>query len=148
MLMYGIDYKENDMDAKINNAVMRQLMALTKMSVVELQNKWRDLYGVEPPEVRHSFLVKRLAYRIQELYYGGLDAETLTKLKGDIKPNKKGQPLIIGSKILKIYKGVQYEVTVCENGFEYKGEKYRSLSAVAGKITGSHLNGKTFFGVK
>lgn len=64
-----------------NHAVMRQLMALGGLSVEELKDKWRDLYGSEPPELKHSFLVKRLAYRIQELYYGGLDKEVKARIE-------------------------------------------------------------------
>jgi len=52
-------------------SVLRQLAALQKMSEQELKEKWRDLYGTEPPRYKASFLKKRLAYRIQELFFGG-----------------------------------------------------------------------------
>ena len=55
---------------KNRNSVLRQLAALQKMSLEELQDKWRDLYGSEPPQFKKAFLEKRLAYRIQELFYG------------------------------------------------------------------------------
>jgi len=57
------------------NSVLRQLAALQKMSLCDLREKWKDLYGSEPPNYGQVFIRRRLAYRIQELFYGGLKKE-------------------------------------------------------------------------
>ncbi len=137
------------MSQDIDNAVMRQLMALSGLSVEELKDKWRDLYGSEPPEFKHSFYVKRLAYRIQELYYGGLNSEVKERIeKLSVRDDKKEKVTTTpGTRLCRIYKGKQHEVIVGTKCFIYKGQKYRSLSGVAKAITGSHWNGKAFFGI-
>jgi hypothetical protein len=68
-------------DDRNRTSVLRQLAALQKMKLSELQEKWRDLYGAEPPNFKSTFLKKRLAYRIQELFYGGLEESVKAKLK-------------------------------------------------------------------
>lgn len=132
------------------HAVMRQLMALGGLSVEELKDKWRDLYGTEPPELKHSFLVKRLAYRIQELYYGGLDTEVKARIEVlSVPENKRRQTInsTPGTRLCRIYKGETHEVIVSVKGYDYNGKNYRSLTAIAYAITGSHWNGKAFFGI-
>lgn len=138
------------MNSNDDHAVMRQLMALGGLSVEELKEKWRDLYGAEPPEFKHSFLVKRLAYRIQELYYGGLEAAVKERIKTLGKPESKRQQTLNstpGTRLCRIYKGKTHEVIVSAKGYDYNGKNYRSLTAIAYAITGSHWNGKAFFGI-
>ena len=62
-------------------SVLRQLAALQKMKLSELQEKWRDLYGSEPPNFGRKFMFQQLAYRVQELFYGGLKPEVKERLK-------------------------------------------------------------------
>lgn len=57
---------------RTRNSVLRQMVLLQSMSLEQLREKWLDLYGEEPPQYKKQFLIKRLAYRIQELFYGGL----------------------------------------------------------------------------
>ncbi|MDR1236108.1 MAG: DUF2924 domain-containing protein [Holosporaceae bacterium] len=90
---------------------------------------------------------------IQELAYGGIDAATEQKLiagaRGPNKPKakiKKYSPMV-GTKIVKEYKGKIHEVLVVEEGFAYGGTIFNSLSAVAQKITGTKWNGIKFFNV-
>lgn len=52
-----------------------------------------------------------------------------------------------GIKLIREFKGKRYSVTVLKDGFEFNGNKYKSLSSIANKITGKHWNGKKFFGV-
>ena len=153
---------------KNRNSVLRQLAALQKMSLEELQNKWRDLYGSEPPQFRKPFLVKRLSYRVQELFYGGISEETKEKLAKIASADPfvsclqintqngkrlRGKPMsgeipVAGTRFIREWNGRHYEVTARERGFEYNGKMYRSLSAVATEITGTKWNGKVFFGLK
>ena len=65
----------------MNNSVLAQLAALPEKTTAELKQLWRDLYDREPPPYNKPFLIKRLAYRIQELAYGGLSARAEAKLK-------------------------------------------------------------------
>ena len=135
--------KKEDQDA-----VRRQLLSLTQLSREELTEKWKDLFGRTPPNYGSLFMRKRLAWRIQELFYGGIP-ETLQRVlvRGDGDPlrpaaKRKMRP---GTILVRLWHGVRHEVTIRQNGFEYQGQLYRSLSAVAKKITGAHWNGKRFF---
>ena len=130
-------------------SVQRQLLALAQMDKEELISKWKDLFGRNPPEYGPVFMRRRLAYRIQELFYGGLSEEFKRQILMQIKhPPRKTGLLKLGNRIIREWHGVKYEVVIRPNGVEYQGELYRSLTAVAKKITGTHWNGKVFFGVK
>jgi len=144
---------------KTHNGVLRQLAALQKMTQTEMLEKWRDIYGAEPPPLSRGFLLKRLAYRIQELYYGGLPQPAKEKLQQhmeDYRENSKCSAgknsaevkrILPGARFLREWHGQRHEVIIRENGFEYNGQIYRSLSAIAQKITGTKWNGPAFFGV-
>ena len=132
-----------------NESVRRQLLAIANMSRPELCEKWRDLYGNEPPNSSKEFLRRRLSYRVQELFYGGLDADLQAVLTSDAsKARPKKSVLRDGAKIFRDWHGTRYEVTVRGNKYEYNGTLYRSLSGVAKAITGVLWNGKTFFGME
>jgi hypothetical protein len=64
----------------MSDSVPAQVAALPGKSTAELKDHWRELYQAEPPPFNRAFLVKRLAYRIQELAYGGLSARTVARL--------------------------------------------------------------------
>jgi len=138
--------------------VLGRLAALKTSSTPDLKQQWRELYGVEPPPYNRRFLESRLAYRIQELAYGGLKPETAARLealgeqldggnitirriRGDDRP-------IAGTRLLREYQGVEHTVTVLRDGYEWEGRPYQSLSAIARAITGTRWNGLTFFGLK
>ena len=122
----------------------------------ELKQLWRDLYDREPPPYNKPFLVKRLAYRIQELAYGGLSARAEAKLKELIEeedrrvkgklPVRKGDRPIAGTRLIREWQGVEHCATVLDDGFEYQGRRYKSLSAIARAITGTRWNGPLFSG--
>ncbi|MEO5347942.1 MAG: DUF2924 domain-containing protein [Magnetococcus sp. YQC-9] len=115
-------------------------------------------YGqkTEPPPFNRAFLVKRLAHRIQELSMGNADeriAEKLDRLaneKEDETPKRMmpGEQLLPGTKLIREWKGVEHCCTVLEEGFEYQGRRFGSLSAVANFITGTKWNGLVFWGVR
>ena len=138
--------------------VLARLAALKAMPTLELKKQWRELFETEPPPYNRRFLESRLAYRIQELAYGGLKPETVSRLealgeqldggnvstrriRGDDRP-------IAGTRLIREWKGVEHCVTVREAGYEYQGRPFQSLSAVARAITGTRWNGWTFFGLK
>ena len=96
-----------------NESVRRQLLAIANMSRPELCEKWRDLYGNEPPNSSKEFLRRRLSYRVQELFYGGLDADLQVVLTSDApKARPKKSVLRDGTKIFRDWHGTRYEVTV------------------------------------
>lgn len=141
-------------------SVLRQLAALQNLTVDQLKARWRDLCGGEPPAYNRQFLIRRLAYRIQELHYGGISQaarETLRRTaqndpiarlaKPDAKCGKEGG-IADGMRFVRLWQGRRYEVVAAQGGFDFEGQRYRSLSAVAKKITGAHWNGRVFFGVK
>ena len=74
----------------MDNSVLAQLAALPSKTTPELKQLWRDLYDCEPPPYNKPFLVKRLAYRVQELAYGGLSARAEAKLKELIEEEDGG----------------------------------------------------------
>jgi hypothetical protein len=142
----------------MTESVLSQLAALKTAPIGALKQKWRDLFESEPPPYNRRFLEHRLAYRIQELAYGGLKPKTLQRLHqlaealdgGDPKRRRqlaKDRP-IAGTRLIREYHGVEHCVTVCDDCFEYQGRPYKSLSAIARAITGTRWNGLIFFGLK
>ena len=88
--------------------------------------------------------------------YGGLSSDIQRKIDKLVAEYDKTQRITKDNKILKIttgtqlireFGGKQYSVFVANNGYEYEGKTYKSLSAIANIITGKHWNGKKFFGV-
>ena len=138
--------------------VKRQLESLDLMNQAELREKFCELFGFEPGQTNIVNLRRRLAYRIQELHFGGLsdnDKEILIRIAdGDPMANlqNKAKGMISklrGTRYQRVWKGKKYEVIVLGDGtFEYDGTVYQSLSAIAREITGTRWNGKLFFGVK
>ena len=71
MKPFGKGSPERRKGSRARHSVLRQLATLETLSMEQLHEQWRDLYGGEPPGYKRQFLIKRLAYRIQELFYGG-----------------------------------------------------------------------------
>ncbi len=138
--------------------VLGRLAALQTAPTADLKRQWRELFGKEPPAFNRPYLQSRLAYRIQELAYGGLRPETRARLEalgeqldgGNVvlrRIRADSRPLP-GTRLIREYDGVQHVVTVRADDFEYEGRPYRSLSAIARHITGTRWNGWAFFGLK
>jgi hypothetical protein len=139
------------------DTVLGQLAALKTAPIGELKQKWRDLFEGEPPPYNRRFLESRLAYRVQELAYGGLRPETIERLdaladeldgKGPRRRPGLAQRPITGTRLIREWKGVEHSVTVRDEDFEYQGRPYKSLSAIARAITSTRWNGLVFFGLK
>ena len=142
----------------MENSVLAQLAVLPSKTTPELKQLWRELYDREPPPYNKPFLVKRLAYRVQELAYGGLSAraeakldrliaEEEARLNGKLPKNRGDRP-IAGTRLIREWKGVEHAVTVLADGYEYQGRRYKSLSAIARAITGTRWSGPAFFGLR
>ena len=118
---------------------------------------WRTLLAGRPPSSNTAFLVKHLAYWLQELAYGGLSEETRARLEAlaedeayadreQAKRRRIERP-VTGTRLTREWQGVEHHVTVLDDGLEYQGRKYKSLSAIARAITGTRWNGPLFFGL-
>lgn len=144
----------------MKSSVLKQITELPDLTFAQLKERWKDLYGTDAPAYNKSFLIKRLAYRIQELAYGGLSEKARTQLRDAGKNDTDGQTSrmerrkgkvgmpVPGTRLVREWKGRRYEVTVVREGFEFEGSPYRSLTAVTKVITGSQWNGPSFFGLR
>ncbi|QLH40887.1 MAG: DUF2924 domain-containing protein [Defluviicoccus sp.] len=142
----------------MHDSALAQVAALPEKSTAELKQLWRELYDREPPPYNRAFLVKRLAYRIQELAMGGLSAWAEAKLKALVEeedrrvkgkvPVRKGDRPISGTRLIREWRGVEHTATVLDDGFECQGRKFKSLSAIARAITGTRWSGPLFWGLR
>ena len=138
--------------------ILTRLAALKAMSVNELKTKWKAMFDAPAPNNSRTFLESRLAYRIQELTYGGPDKQTrrlLDLLADEVEGTltRKSQIAdprnpVVGTKLIREWDGIAHTVTVLKEGFEWGGQRYKSLSAVARAITGTRWNGYRFFGLR
>ena len=141
-----------------HDPIPARLAALKTATTPELKAQWRDLFDSEPPPFNRRYLESRLAYRIQELAYGGLKPETVRRLErlgenldgGDRSRRRIRADMmpIAGTRLIREWQSVEHVVTVTADGFEWQGRPYRSLSAIARAITGTRWNGLVFFGLK
>jgi hypothetical protein len=141
-----------------DNNVLARIAALKTMPAPELRRTWQQLFDTPPPRYNRRFLESRLAFRLQELAYGGLKPETVRRLEqlgeqldgGNIvvRRRRADDRPIAGTKLIREYQGVLHHVTVLQDGYEWQGRPYKSLSAVARAITGTRWNGLVFFGLK
>lgn len=139
----------------MKNNVLERIIRLREMPPDELKALWRELYQSEPKQANMQYMIKRLSYRIQELAYGGNSAELETRLMlkaeeyygKQKKPKTSVKRLLPGTILVREYKGMEYQVAVLEDGYQYDGCKYSSLSAVAKTITGTLWSGPVFFGL-
>ena len=154
----------------MQESLLNQIMQLKNAPLEELKKKYAELFDGKPaPSNNKTYLWKKIAYRLQELEYGGLSAEAQGKIQELIQKydpinnkavrpetapeNQPKKPGIVrdrrlpipGTVIIKEYKGIKLEVKALESGFEYKNKTYKTLSAIAKEVTGAHWNGYLFF---
>lgn len=136
--------------------IMEEITALGQMATREFRARWRQIYRAEPPaRIPRDLLMRAVAYQIQERACGGLDRKTKRRLRTLARtletdgrlPLSSGPDLKPGAKLIREWHGRTYRVVVLENGFEFEGQRYRSLSKIARKITGAHWSGRRFFGL-
>ena len=142
----------------MSDQVLARLAALKTTPTPKLKEQWRQLFESEPPAFNRRYLESRLAYRIQELAYGGLKPETVRRLEKlgeeldggrvDVRKRPANDRPISGTRLIREYQGVEHCVTVRDDDFEYQGRPYKSLSAIARAITGTPWSGPVFFGLK
>ena len=142
----------------MDKTLLARVAALPKMNLPALRRIWREVYNQDPPRATGATLARRLAYRLQEIAYAvdpAIEARLAEQAremfgKGG-RPKKqadKYQRPIVGAVLVRQYRGVDYRVTVLDDGYEYQGAKYKSLSKIAALITGAAWSGPAFFGLK
>jgi Protein of unknown function (DUF2924) len=136
-------------------AIEGEIDRLRSLDLEELRREWRRLYHGEPPRISRDLLVLALGYRLQEIAHGGLGKSTRRKLQTLAKALRTtgrvaatpGLSLKPGARLMREWHGRTHTVTVTEDGFEYAGTTYPSLTKIAKKITGAHWSGPRFFGL-
>ena len=135
-----------------------ELAALEKMSVADLVERYAELWGKPTRTRNRRHLFKRCAWKLQENRFGGLSKTARQKLEeiiGDLEiptdaprapQNRDG--LAPGAILTKTWRDTEIQVQVHEDGFEWNGDMFRSLSAVTRAITGTRWNGPLFFGLR
>ena len=154
----------------MEKAINTKIVGLKIKTIPELLKEFEALFdGQKASSDNKVYLIRRIAYRLQELEYGGLSQKTQNRLKElialyDPVNNKAIRPKVSvetqtrtktrgrdtrlpipGTIITKDYRGKKHQVKILEKGFEYEGKIYKHLTAIADKITGAHWNGYNFF---
>ena len=134
----------------------RQLTGLDQLSHGQLQDEWRRLYRSPPPKrMSRDILALGIAWKLQEQALGGPKSTTRRLLAGheeslcatgDIA-GPRAATLKPGAWLLREWNGETHVVLVLERGFEWRGQRWRSLSAIAREITGARWSGPRFFGL-
>lgn len=154
--------------------VAKEIAALKRMTVGQLRARYEEVFAEATRAGNKDFLFKRIIWRLQSLAEGSLSERARRRaaeiardadIRMTIPKSQKTSPgadvrtfaaptslgdnrlPIPGTVLARKYRGRTYEVTVLPKGFDYDGEVYRTLSAVAKKITGAHWNGFLFFGL-
>ena len=146
---------KNPKRRKAAEAVSRDVAALPDLSLDDLKDRWRLLYGTPPPSrLGRTLMMRGIAYRMQRQASGGLKATTRRRLIQAAADIAAGRPpasapssIKPGTRLLREWHGVTHEVILLEDGVQYRGRIWRSLSAVAREITGTHWSGPLFFGL-
>ena len=153
------------------SSVIAKIQALQQMTVAELREEWRRVMGEEPRSYNKVWLWRRLAWAIQAKEFGGLSARAKQRLEELAVEAETWMPLgkrafqgqatlaaiprvrdsrlpAPGTVLTRAYRGRTIAVTIRENGFEYAGRRFASLTAVAKVVTGTHWNGMEFFSLR
>ena len=147
---------------------------LKQLPVSKLHERFENVYGESPRSRNKVWLVRKILWRLQSFSDGDLSKRALLRaaelaVNADVRlmPAKRAVAIKVkiskqpdptaerlshdhrlplpGQSIVRDYNGQHIEVRVTPDGFEYDGERYKSLSAIAKSITGSHCNGFRFF---
>src|SRR5438046_1186809 len=145
------------MAARQQNASREALLRLPQLDIRELREEWCRLYKADAaPHLSRELLIRAVAYRMQEVALGGLRPEPQRQLRqiaqelkqtGGAAKRFRPQPKP-GTRLIREWQGRTYEVVVLDDGCSWQGMQYRSLSAIARKITGTAWSGPLFFGLK
>lgn len=134
-----------------------EIAKLADLGLKDLRARWLDLYGRPAPRFfRRKLLLRAVAYQLRVQVHGGLSEATKQRLREiaaavrgvDLEGDRLTPSIKPGTKLIRSHKGVTHLVLALQEGFEWQGRRYDSLSAIASAITGTRWNGWTFFGLK
>ena len=133
----------------------REIAGLVNLSTTELRRAWQTLHHTGPPlGLSRDLIIRGLADKLQQRAHGGPSRALQRRLKilaGEFEKGARSfDPGIIlktGATLVRQWRGRAHTVLVREDGFEYEGQRYRSLTVIAAQITGAHWSGPRFFGV-
>lgn len=148
-------------------AIENALAKLHRATVPELKLQYFELFGETPVSHNRSWLIRRLAWRLQVIAEGDLSQRAIDRAHelandadlrlaapasaaGDAVGTSVARDRRLpppGSLLTRNYKGRQVQVQVLVDGFDFEGRVYASLTAVAAAVSGSHANGFLFFGL-
>ncbi len=140
---------------KAQELLSGQISSLQQLGLSELRAEWRRLFRTQTPSLSRDLIMRGVAYRMQELAHGGLAKAIQRKLAsgasgleadGQISVDP-GRQIKTGARLIREWHGRTHVVTVTEDGFEYAGQTYPSLTKIAQAITGAHWSGPRFFGL-
>jgi hypothetical protein len=134
-----------------------RLQQLDRLKRPEMLGLWRELFEDEPPvEMRKDLMLRMVAQRLQEQEFGGLPENSTRRLRqiaAVVEADPKAlvstrAPIKSGTRMVRQWKDQVHVVNVEGKQFEYRGDRYESLSEIARLITGTRWSGPLFFGVK
>jgi hypothetical protein len=150
----------------MDDSLQTEIAGLWRMRTDELCKRYREVFGEESTTAHKQHLVKRIAWRLQALAEGDLSERARRRAleiadEADLRktvPSQFAQHQaqrsrldtrlpVPGTLLTRAYQNRTVEVKVLADGFEYKGDRYHSLSAVARAATGTRWNGLVFFGL-
>jgi hypothetical protein len=138
-----------------HHELSQRIAALNELTAQQLRGEWRRLYRGQPLRLSRDLLIRTIAYRMQELVYGGLSKTTQRKLDALTKELKGKGSIVVtpglslrpGTRLVREWRGRTHTVVVTEDGFEYASKAFLSLTKIAHAITGAHWSGPRFFGL-
>jgi len=148
--------RSNDLrDQPEQTEIEARIVALEALTTTDLQIEWRRVYRATPPtRLSRDLLLRGVAYKIQEQAHGGLSLAIKRRLRtlsggSDNRRTRAAATIALrpGTKLVREWHGHVHTVGVLDDGFAYRGERYRSLTQIARQITGVHWSGPLFFGV-
>ena len=133
-------------------ALSADLDALASLKRCELVARWRTTFNAPPPKhLSAPFMIKAIGFEMQCKAFGYSSKSTERRLKaiarGDVAKTPSATSIKPGTHLMRESNGRTYQVEATKEGYVLDGTMYRSLSAIAKKITGAHWSGPRFFGL-
>jgi hypothetical protein len=133
-----------------------EMARLAGLGIDELRSEWRRLHQTSPPKrLSRDILLRGISYRLQERRHGGLSQATLRTLLSATAARRsfalQRRPRVAfkpGTRLVREWHGQTHTVLILDDGVEWRGQRYRSLSVVARAITGARWSGPRFFGLQ
>jgi hypothetical protein len=140
---------------RVPEGLAQKIASLNELTAPQLRDEWRRLYSMQPPRLSRDLLLRTLAYRMQELAFGGLSKPIEKNLAEFTKELSASGSIVVarnlslrpGARLVREWRGKIHTVIVADDGYQYEGKSYASLTSVAQVITGVHWSGPRFFGL-